>query len=232
MTQDKPQFTSPEPPEVTSVPLSNLERISQPLSGDRLEAFASRLNRGWNAVRRQPPDAKVTTTVSPVAPQYPLERAEVEMELADDLYLWIGETLDTHINNSPRQYADAAVHEFLNVPCSDEDLLEFLRAFAAAYERMIRNRLEITNSPLFSEQPTDRTTIGMVSVQRKRMTIRMSRLTALHQNNPDGADLFRLSEFAGCTADELARYLNQPSDEVQQQIDDRWYDICDSTTEI
>ena len=214
----------------TTPKVSNLVKASQPMSDEQLQELASKLNRGWNAVHRSPKVSDEVPLKSPTTNPILSPHAQDELELADDLFAWIGETLDEHINKSARQHADAAVSEFLNVPCTNDDLLEFFRSFAVAYERKIRERIEVKHSALSSAIPTDRITIGMVSIKRELMATRLSRLTTLNELNPAEAEMFRLFEFAGCSVEELGRYFNLPKEEVKQQISDLWYDICESST--
>lgn len=217
-------------PPVDTVPISNLERITQPLQGTRLTEFISRVERGWNCVRREPPvqDTKDAAKRADM----PVASWIVEGDLVQELTLWISETLDTHLVKSQRHHADAAIREFLCTPSSNSDLLSFLSAFASAYEHAIRTRLEIIDSVLSSGLASDSTSIAMASVSPELCQTRMNRLEKLAHRDPQGADLFRLSEFAGCTSKELGAYLSIPAEPLQQRIDDRRYDICDSTAGI
>lgn len=204
---------------------SALSLTSAPMSSQELVAFVAKLRSGWKAVQRKNPAPSTTSTAGTSSQG----TDKSETSVVDALTNWIGTTLDDHINKTARQHADVALQEFLDIPAQKEDLLAFIRYFAEAYERTIRERISIGQSAIASSINSDRTTIGMASAMREQVALRLSRLDRMRSESPQDAELFRLSEFGGCSADELASYFELEPGVVDQRIRDLWFDICEST---
>lgn len=216
--ETEPQAAKPERP--TGMEL--LRQIAVPLNEDQIRELQAKLASGWNPLEIAPPPLAARPKWKPTG--------EPRLSLADMIFAWFHEHEDSylkHVNLTPRASADAALEEFLNPPCPPEELLKFLRSFAATYERLLRDR--VVQSALSPEKHSSVTSLAFAGQHPDIVHVRLDRLSALAEKSPAGADLFRLSEFAGCSAQELAKYLKLPADEVQRQIKRRHFDICVST---
>jgi hypothetical protein len=217
--------------------VDHLLTAAAPMTSEQLNDFATRLDGGWTPMlpsRRGHTETPALAQISS-APrnEEPDEPEDPNDTLEASIYSWISNTLDTHVNCEPREHADRAVQEFLQPPCTREELLRFFRAFAAAYERMLYTRAEIPQS---ASEPTGasppRMLISTASSFPDPTKKQLDRLASLERTLPAAADLFRLSEFAGCSTAELALYLDLSEDVVGVQLQNRQYDVYRSASNL
>jgi hypothetical protein len=217
--------------------VDRLLAAAAPMTPEQLKEFVARLDRGWTPVlpnRQARTDTRPQghKNVSPRDAHSPIQDSP-EDDLEGSIFDWISDTLDVHVNCDPREHADRAGREFLQPPCTREELLRFFRAFAAAYERMLYKRAEIPQS---ASEPTGaslpRMLISTASSFPDPTKTQLERLASLERTLPAGADLFRLSEFAGCSTAELALYLDLSEDVVGVQLQNRQYDVYRSASNL
>ena len=158
-----------------------------------------------------------------------------EDDLVSEVYRWLGVEFWQR-SKPPRIWASAALREFLCPPCSREELVEFMTAFAHAYFRLLETRLEVAcvqglsadavlSSPSSSGKVEDAISLEFAGVNPVLFANRLSRVRILLDERPMDMNNFMLYEFAGCSVDEIARYLNQSTDVVKNQLELREADI-------
>ncbi len=217
----KTEAPAEKPGDTTGLEL--FRKVSTPLTREELAQLLAKLDSGWNPLAERPPAKPRTAFREPEMPD--------NKSLADQIFDWIDETLLENVHLLPRALADAALLEFLNPPCPTEELLAFFRAFTEAYERMLRIRIELM-SPLTNAANHSITSLSLACQKQEIVRLRLDRLAAMTVKSPESADLFRLTEFAGCTAPEVAKYLSLPEPETLRQVKNRRFDICGSTSSI
>lgn len=207
-----------------------LKELTRPLSAEELQQLLELLAQG----------ARIKRPTNPQAGKTPAKRVESlpSEPLALDVYDWIEKNFDQFRSLTPRDYADLALQEFHNPPCTRSQLLRLFRAFATAYERKMldcvsRRHVSPLTWSLSDGRDLDRTTIRLAYEDSAMVQSRLDRLTAIRNaEGPDAVELYCLSEFAGCSAQELTRYFQLPEEEVQRQITHRHFDIRESTPTV
>ncbi|EAQ82272.1 hypothetical protein [Blastopirellula marina] len=154
----------------------------------------------------------------------PQPQEPTPMDVVDLIQQWLGETLDEGMSLSNRDYADQAARELLNLPCSSAELRSFFLAYAQAFEMMLCIRVQISAESRLTGEP-DRMSLGMASSYPEWMTERLRRLSIMTDTQPDCAQIFRLYEFAGSTAEEIAELVNLPLNEVEDHLANGQFDV-------
>jgi hypothetical protein len=208
-----------------NTPEALLIKAATPMNETQTQAFGDRLAKGFNPVSRMQPTTQ--DTLSPdIEFQTPDGAPSGGKPLAETLYQWLAESLTEHFGTSPRAFANLALGVFGHPPFSNDQLRTVFEAFAIAYERMVIVRSGIQQSEI-PVKDTDGVTIEMASAFPGRTLERLERLNDLSKRKPQDAAIFRLAEFAGCTPEEIATYLNLdlPVTELRDRLIDLRYDI-------
>lgn len=206
--------------------LSLLRKAATPMNDEELGEFQSQLAYGRN---RSAP--AVSSSVKKSHSDHKKFHESISnQQITDSGFViqirnWISDTLIEHIVRSPREHANFAVDEFLNPPCTAIELVGFFRAFAAAYEQVLHVRADFVTSGSCSVDSPHPLTLAKANEFHERTKLLLARLSALETSSPADADLFRLSEFSGCTPAELGLYLNQNPDMIADRIENHRFSI-------
>ena len=220
MTTTPAKLTTTPAESMITPGMEALRQMATPLTTDELAALRAKLESGWNPLAGRPKGPR--PRLSPLDD----DESTRDWSLADDIFSWIDETLSKYLNRLPRALCDVAIQKFIQTPCSSDELLAFLHTFAEAYERALYKRIEQQTPPLTAAKQTTTTSLGLACQARGVVKLRLERLVELSKKQPQHAEIFRLSEFAGCNPRELAGYLGMTEAEADRQIKYRRLAVC------